>query len=397
METTENRIFIGRQAIYDQDGKVLGYELLSGTAESEQTPGAELILNAFLETGFEKIVGPHKAFVEMEADFLINMSPLPFDAETTVLMLSANTPITEPFSECMQNCLASHYQIALANYAFQPQWEELLEHIDYVQIDTENFEIANKPELRTLIDTNTALIAANINNAETQEQFEAMGCRYFQGIHFSRPGLIATKTLAENEVIVLQLLASLNDPDVTIESLDKLIQQDPVLSYKILRYINSAAIGLRTKVDSIKQAVVLIGLKRIKAWASVLAISGMKSTNQDLLVNAVVRAFMCQSLATRTSSINPDTAFTVGTLSILDVLMQTPMANVLEQLPLADEISSALLDRDGLLGQALECAIAYEQLDWENAAFEGCDSDCLNEIYLNSSHEGFRAVMGMEV
>jgi EAL and modified HD-GYP domain-containing signal transduction protein len=87
----------------------------------------------------------------------------------------------------------------------------------------------------------------------------------------------------------------------------------------------------------------------------------------------------------------------VGTLSILDVLMRTPMDRILHKLPLSDEITEALLDRKGELGEALACAIAYENMEWDDASFSGCDTDCLNEIYLNSSHEGFRAVMGMEV
>ncbi len=396
MDSSENKVFIGRQAVFNQAGEIFAYELRSNSDEGGIRPSSALLLN-IIESGLEKIVGPYKAVINIDPQFLINMTPLPFDTDKIVITLPADTKIDDALSNCLEECFAEGFVMGIGDYRFDDQWTPLLVKFSFIKIDAGNLNESTVSRLQELKQHSLKLIAENISTDEQEKICREAGIDYFQGEKFARPSLVATRALAENEVIVLQLLASLNDPDVTIESLEILIQQDPTLSYKILRYINSAAIGMRQKIESIKQAVVLLGLKRIKAWATVLAMTSMKNENKDLLVNAVVRAFMCQALVDKSGTSNPDTAFTVGTLSILDVLMRTPMEKILEKLPLSDDISQALLERKGELGKALECAIAYENLDWDNASFSGCDTDCLNEVYLNSSHEGFRAVMGMEV
>ena len=397
MENAENQIFIGRQAILNPAGEVFAYELRSNLDPESQESSAALLLNTYIDSSLEKIVGPHRAMVTINTRFLIDMAPLPFDAEKTILMLPADSEISDALINCLEICFSQGFSFGIENYNFEERWQPLLDKFDFVKIDITEQSEPVAERLKELKSHTIATIAHNISDDEQEASCKAAGFDYYQGEKFAKPGLVATRNLAENEVIVLQLLASLNDPDITIESLETLIQQDPTLSYKILRYINSAAIGLRQKIESIKQAVVLLGLNRIKAWATVLAMTSMKTENKDMLVNALVRAFMCQALANKSGNSNPDTAFTVGTLSILDVLMRTPMDKILEKLPLSDDISKALLERSGELGEALECAVAYENLDWDNASFSGCDTECLNEIYLNSSHEGFRAVMGMEV
>jgi len=396
MEIPADEILIGRQAIFNSSGDIFAYEVRSNQEPGHASSSA-LMLKTFVESGFEKVAGPHKAMISVEAQFLIDMVPLPFDAEKVILTLPANTDLSDTLTECIANCQAQGFSFGIENYNFEEKWQPLLNKIDFVKIDISKSEENLSEQLSSLKQFSVKSIAENISTDEQEEACKTMAFDFFQGENFSQPTLLVTRTLSENELIILQLLASLNDPDVTIDSLDNLIQQDPALSYKILRYINSAAIGLRQKIESIKQAVVLLGLKRVKAWATVLAMTSLKTENKDMLVNAVVRAFMCQALVTHSGNSNPDSAFTVGTLSILDVLMRTPMESILQKLPLSDEISAALLEHQGELGKALDCAIAYENLDWENASFPGCDTECLNENYLNSSHEGFRAVMGMEV
>lgn len=388
--------YIGRQAIYDSANTVFAYELISSSRDAEAGSNALEVLNTFLENGFENISGPHPVFIQITPAFVIDMSPLPFDPLQVVAMLSAQTPLDEATHQSLQLLADQGFSMALDGYCFETQWQPLLAKFKFVRIDAAFLFAQNQTAAEPPAALSANIIATGIDSDEQLQQCRERNVDFFQGSHFARPTMVTTRRFAENELTILQLMANLNDPEVSINSLEQLIQQDPVLSYKILRYINSAAIGMRRKIESIKQAVVLLGLKRIRAWATVLAMSSMPSGNQDLLINGIVRAFMCQSLV-RQAGGNADTAFTVGTLSILDELLQTPLDNVLNNLPLADEISHALLSHEGRLGQALACAIAYEKLDWDSAAFPGCSSDDLNEIYLNSSHEGFRAVMGMEV
>jgi EAL and modified HD-GYP domain-containing signal transduction protein len=404
MESLSQKIFIGRQAIFDQDSNLFGYELLyrdshTSTARisDEDKASSDVLLNTFVEIGIEQLAGPHKAFINLSRKFFTEMPPLPFEPEQVVLELNKDLDIDEQLASNIAELHKKGYQLALDNYNFEEKWQPFLTYLAIVKVDIQQVDPDQlEKQLGQLRQYPLKILAEKIETAQEYEKLRAMGFDYFQGYFFSRPKIIESRKIEENELIILRLLTRLNDPDVSIEELDHLIEQDPALSYKILRYINSAAFGLRKKVESIRQAVVLIGLKRIKAWVSLLAISGFQSSNKDALLNAVVRAYMCQALVSRTPSGNPDAAFTVGTLSILDTLMQAPMQTILQNLPISDEIAAALLNKEGVLGEALNCALAYETLDWEGAYFSGCDEDCLNEAFLNSSHEAFRAVMGME-
>lgn len=403
MDTANHRIFIGRQGIYDAKGELYGYELLyrdshtsSARFSDADKASSDVLLNTFIEIGIEQLTGPHKAFINLTRKLMLDLPPLPFEEGKVVLELHEDVEVDDALIEAIRRYRENGQAVALDDYAFEDKWQPLLPHLTLIKLDLAQLDIDTlSAKIDDLSQYPAKLVAEKVETAEQFEQLKAMDIDFFQGYFFSRPRVIESRTIGENDLVILRLLTRLNDPDVAIEELDELIAQDPALSYKILRYINSAAIGLRRKVDSIRQAVVYLGLKRIKAWVTLLTMSGLQSGNKDALLNAIVRAYMCQALAKK-AGINPDTAFTVGSLSILDTLMQAPMATILQNLPLTDEITNALLNREGPLGDALNCALAYETLDWQDVQFPGCDEDCLNEAFLNSSHEAFRAVMGLE-
>ena len=156
----------------------------------------------------------------------------------------------------------------------------------------------------------------------------ALGVDYFQGYFFSRPELIEGKRLEENQTVILRLLSELNRPDASIDEIETLIGQDAALSYKTLRYINSAAVGFPRKVESIGQAVIFMGINRIRAWANLLVMAGLKERAQDHYLMALVRAHLCESLLAGDPSSTTGTGFTVGLLSILDLLLGLPLEEI---------------------------------------------------------------------
>ena len=195
--------------------------------------------------------------------------------------------------------------------------------------------------------------------------------------------------LSENQLVTLRLLARINDPDISIEELETLIAQDPALLFKILRYLNSAALSLPRKVDSIKQAVIYIGLRGLRAWASLVALSGLQHKPQELFLTALVRAHSCMQLTNKTQPNEADTAFTAGLLSILDLLMDRPIQEILQQLPLSHAVQEAVLRHTGIVGRALRCALAFESDEIKPPHFPGLDAVQLQEIYLNASERAF--------
>ena len=188
---------------------------------------------------------------------------------------------------------------------------------------------------------------------------------------------------------VMRLLARINDPEVKIKELTQLIAQDANLSYKVLRYINSAALNLPRKVDSIKQALVYLGLERIRGLATLMALTGVNDKPVELLISALVRAQFCQYLAL-TDDANASSCYTVGLLSILDQLLDMSMPDILNELPLSEKVKDALLHHTGREGEALSCALAYEQHRWDEVSYRGLKSEEICEYYLQSTELAFQ-------
>ncbi|MEJ2687809.1 MAG: HDOD domain-containing protein, partial [Gammaproteobacteria bacterium] len=156
------------------------------------------------------------------------------------------------------------------------------------------------------------------------------------------------------------------------------------LSFRLLRYINSAFFALPRKVESIRQAVVYLGTNAIKTWVALLALSGIDDKPHELMTVAMVRAKMCELLAQAVSAPHPDAFFTVGLFSALDAILDMPMDQVVASLPLSDEITAALLRREGLPGAALDCTLAYERADWDEVAFGTINTGHITEIYVDA-------------
>lgn len=391
-------IFIGRQAILDRNMAVYGYELLYRESESGganisdgDLASSRVMLNAFMEMGIERIVGPHHAFINLTRSFFVDMPAIPFEKERVVLELLEDLEVDEHLIQSVADLASQGYTLALDDYEFEPHWEPLLPYVAIIKVEVPAVDPEQvKTQIRQLREHNIRLLAEKIETEEEYRQYHGLGFDYFQGYFFSRPKTVKGKRLEENALVIMRLLARLNDPNITIDELEQLISQDAALSYKILRYINSAALALPRKLDSIGQAIVYLGLQQIKAWSNLIALSRVENKPQELLYTALVRAHMCQQLIQQSRHGNAETAFTVGLLSTLDLLLDSPLPVILKELPLSDEIQDALLDKGGPLAEAMACTRAYELQQWENAHFPGLDNNTICDIYLNSTQKAFQ-------
>ena len=221
------------------------------------------------------------------------------------------------------------------------------------------------PELQKF---NVRLIAEKV---ETQDQFQLcsdLGFDYFQGYFFCKPKLVEGKQIPTNRLAATRLVAKLQHPDLTADQIEETIRQDVTLSYKLLRFVNSAYSALPRNVDSIGHAAMMIGTARLRNWASLLMLATMDDKPRELMVTGIVRAKMCEQLAELTGIRMPERFFTTGLFSVLDAMLDSKMENVLERLPLSEEIVQALLTREEILGRMLDFTIAYEQGDWQRLA-----------------------------
>eukprot|EP00903_Cladosiphon_okamuranus_P004464 g4462.t1 len=216
------------------------------------------------------------------------------------------------------------------------------------------------------------------------EMIDRYGLLPAQGYFFAKPEVVAGKAIAANQTQSLQLLAELQKEDVEVDTVQQIISRDVALSYGILKLINSAAFGLSSKVESIQAAVSYIGLKPLTRWITLLVITNSEDQNSELLSLAIVRARMCELLSAKARIGDGSAYFTAGLFSMLEAIMQVPITEIIEKLPLSDELVAALIDSEGPMGEAIECAQAYEECEWDKAHFLNLDVNDIVDIYTES-------------
>ncbi len=363
-------ILMARQPIFDNDLNVYAYELLfrenlqnkSGVTEDNgDLATTKVISHTFLEFGIERVIGQHYGFINLTRSFLVGDIPLPFDNHQVVLEILEDIVIDQEIITAVKDLAKQGYIIALDDFIFKEEFRPLLDVASIIKIDLlalSDQELVEHVDLLKAYDVK--LLAEKVETHQQFEQCRALGFDYYQGYFFCQPTIIDDKPLPDNKLAVMRVLAGLQQSDITIENLEHLVSQDTSLSYKLLRLLNSAAVALPKQVTSLHQGLIFLGLKKIRAWATIIAFAGVKSTNNELMSTTLIRAKMAEQLAP-IFDCDPDSAFMVGLFSSLDIMMTKPMASLLESLPLDPAIKEALINHDGALGKLLLFVISYQQ------------------------------------
>jgi EAL and modified HD-GYP domain-containing signal transduction protein len=386
-----SEIFIGRQPIYDNKVQVFGYELLFRNNETNRAniidgdiATSQVIVNTFMELGLDNIVGSKNAFLNLTRKFILGDYPLPFPKDKIIIEVLEDIKAEDKIVTSLNRLSKQGFTIALDDFIYWNGAEPLIEIADIVKIDLLPL---NRDELETHVNIlskyKAKLLAEKVETHEDFEFCKDLGFDYFQGYFFCQPNIVKGARLPQNKIALMQLLSKLQDPSSSFQELEQIIGRDVGLSYKILRIINSAHFGLRRKIDSLRQALVILGLQNIRNWASLITLSNLDSKPHELIFTCMARAKMCELFASKLGADDTSSFFTVGLFSSLDALMDRPLEELLAPLPLSDEINQALLERKGSMGDVLNCAIAYEKGDWDNVKVNLPSAEIQN-IYLEA-------------
>ncbi len=252
-----------------------------------------------------------------------------------------------------------------------------------IDLAQQNLQQLTDKEIQAWREHHDVLCAINVNDIEQYHYCMSHRLDVLEGIFYTKPDKNARHHIAPSTQTLMSLLVRLQEEDIEPEDLTEIINQDISLSYKLLRLINSAFFGLPKKVESTKQAVLMLGLNKIKTWASLLCLSGMDDKPNELRHVAMFRGRMCELLAKYYKG-HSDMFFTVGLLSVLDAMLDSPLADIIEPLPLTAELKTALIDKQGPAGRALADTMSYEQADWENVSTSPVPKEILVKTYLDS-------------
>jgi EAL and modified HD-GYP domain-containing signal transduction protein len=398
-ESSPPMAIVGRQPILDRKLDVVAYELLFRPSRNQVSAPfdgdratAEVILTTLTEIGLDNVVGKHRAFINFTEKLLTDSTAQLLPKDRVVLEILEDAIVTDELVDAVAALVDQGHELALDDFVYSPQWDRLLPLASIVKIDVLALNAEQiVAELEHCKPYNVRMLAEKV---ETQEQFEAsfnLGFELFQGYFFAKPKIIAQQRLPENHINLLRLLTKLQDTSAATGEIENLVSADVALSFKLLRYINSAHFAFPRQVDSIHRALVYMGLDMLRKWASLMAMSSVEGKPSALFETALVRARMCELLAERVGAKETGNFFTVGLFSMLSALLDTSIEEILAMLPLANEIDDALTEYGGPLGEALRCALSCERGDSSEMKFSDLDEMEIGNLYVESMQWAFEA------
>jgi c-di-GMP phosphodiesterase len=375
---TAQHVFIARQPIFDARDHRVAYELLyRASREATQayvgdvSPAlmcGDTALHALLSIGLEKLTGGTVAYVNVTEEHLLGELYKIFDPAAVVLELLETVDATPAVVDACQRAVNDGYTLALDDYDGRAALDALLPLVKIVKVD-----VLETPDVRALAPKVAALKARGLTvlaeRVETPEALTAArdaGFTLFQGYVYSRPETMDGRAVNVQQATVFHIMALLNEPDATDGALEEAFRSHPSLSLSLLRIVNSASFGGRG-VDSIPHAIRLIGREALSRWMLIMLVASVGSRSpvaHEAVVEALVRGRFCETVTAFGGTGDPATRFLVGLLSRMDTLLGLPMAQVLERLPVSDEVRAALLDGTGPHATMLMLADAYENADW---------------------------------
>ena len=374
-------VFLTRQPIFDRTQQVYAYEFLYQKDDANTFSGknpdklaSNAILNSFDLLGIQNLTGGKKAFVNLSGPLLRQGVATLFSRDLlTVEILEDIYPDEEIIESCKQ-LKENGYLLVFNDFVFREGYEPLAELADIVKIDFITSDNKEKIEIgKKLTNNRIKFLAEKIETKADFEHAKEWGCTYFQGFFFSIPEVLSVHDIQPLKFQYLRLIKEVNEKEIDFEHISDIVSKDVSLSYKILKLINSAAFGFRNRITSVRQALVILGTREVRKWVSLIAFKGIGEGQTDELIQlSLVRAKFSETLSA--SSPYRDKAeelFLMGLFSSLDALMHRPMEEVLNDLPIPDEVRNALLTKDGLFGEFYKLILDYEKGDWDKVTKYG--------------------------
>ncbi|ELI6447396.1 EAL and HDOD domain-containing protein [Photobacterium damselae] len=392
--------YIARQPILNTERKTVGYELLfrDGPQNSYPNVDEEQATNQLLNDNFFSLAGPvhitsgKRAFVNFPYDSLIKGTPLLFAKQSFVIEILESCQPTNELFYAVINLYKKGYTLALDDFMPSEAWNRFLPYIHIIKFDIRVLPIEKAARFIEHYKkrTNIRFLAEKV---ETYEEFIAAkdaGFELFQGYFFSKPEMLQRKSLKPSALTAIRLLKEICVDEVNYDKVEEIIATDVSLSYKLLRHVNMMTSNRAKPIASFKQALVYLGEEKLRRFITFVVTSHALQAKPQALHNlSLQRAYFCESLSKLVNNnIDGNQAFLTGLFSLLDSLLDQPLTDLVNNLPLTQDVKDALIERTGQLGDILQLAEAFDNAQWDTVnyynRFLGLKEESIAELYLES-------------
>jgi c-di-GMP-related signal transduction protein len=392
-------IYVARQPIFNRNQKVIGYELLhrSGLTNSYSgTDGTEaslaVISNTYLFLSQRIVAPPSQAFINLTRDLLLNGVAALLPNKSTVIEILEDIEPDETLLKACRELKKAGYTLALDDYTIHNEAQRsLLELADIVKVD---FMQSTPEESRAIVQKfgngRGKFLAEKVETLDEFKSALSMGYSFFQGYFFSKPVIVPGKAIPGYKLNYMRMLQETNRRELDFRALERVIKQDMTLCYTLLKYINSAYFGLRDEITSLLSAIVLLGEKEMRRWASLVLFTLMGVDKPpEVVLRSLIRGQMCELLAADLGLKGHESElFLMGLFSMLDVLIGRPLAEILEGMNLTNEVKGALLGQENSYKDLYDLIVSYESGDWDTcfqkASRLSLDPKSIPETYLKA-------------
>ncbi|NTS77839.1 HDOD domain-containing protein [Catenovulum sp. SM1970] len=369
--------YAARQPILDRNKELFAYELLFRDSLENVFPDidgdkatSQLIEASQFNLGLEDFTGQYPAFINFSDDLLKKNFPSLLPKEQIVVEILETAKPTKSLLAAVESLKDEGYTFALDDYVHNPVWLHFFPFVDIIKVDYMESTEAQILEIKKYAKKYDIKLLAE--KVETYEDFNSayeLGFDYFQGYFFSAPEVMQSKALAPTQMGLAELLYESSKAEMDLDSLIEVFQRDVTLSFKLLRYANSATFRRRSEISTIRQALVVLGQEELKRFLALLFTAQVNSSKPvELIRLSMCRANFCDELAKHHRKLpDPSMGFLTGMLSLMDAILDESMESVMEKLPLSKDIKSALVDGEGLLADYIALIKHYEKAQWDEA------------------------------
>ena len=372
-------VLLARQPIFDDSLNIIAYELLyrdeSGAGPSASVDGtratAEVLLHAYSSVVHKGKVITLPTFINFNTDWLFNDNLPALDPNAIVLEVLEDVVISPPLIEKLQKLSDAGYRLALDDFIYDESWDPAIQLAQIIKLDIQQLSRQDLIEHIQIVQKhNKVLLAEKIETLEEYELCKQLGFKLFQGYFFCRPQLISGNKLNTHTAVIMQLISELDNPNATTHSLKEIISKEPDLVLRLLKIVNSALFAIPREICNISQAIVTLGIDELRKWALLITIKQSGEQNSALIQQVLTRAHMCEVAALDYHINDISSAFMVGMLSGMDAVLNLEMADIMEQLPLSEELTGALLYSKGELGILLADVKNFMHAEWDQIIYK---------------------------
>ncbi len=383
--------YAARQPILDKEKNLFAYELLFRDSlknvfpdVNEDEATSKMIDASRFNIGLHEFTAGKPAFINFTIDSLNNHYPeILTPDELVVEILETVQPGKRLLTHC-KDLFKKGYTIALDDYIHQPAWKHFYPYVHIIKLD---WRTTSLDEMKTIKQAIVAhphikLLAEKVETYEEYEQALELGCELFQGYFFSKPEMVKTKSSSPSQVVMAELLYETSKPDINLNNITAMFERDITLSYKLLRYTNSAIFMRAKEISTIKQALVTLGANELKRFMTLMfAANANPEKPSELIKLSMARAKFCEEIAKSLKvKMDSSSAFLIGLLSLIDAILDEKLEIILTSLPLSEEIKAPLLTQKGPIAEILKLVSFIERANWSETDILIC------ELSLNKSN-----------